>query len=309
MHKLNYNHLYYFWVIANEGNLVKAARILLVSQSALSTQLRKLEYQLDTELFDREGRTLKLTEAGQLTLEYANRIFALGNELSSVLKHNKKNKSTFKIGIVASLSRNFVENFIRPLLANQEIELVIDSGNQTELLNKLAKYQLDIVLSNHRPLISINNPFKTRSIAKQQLSIIGQPLPNNKLFDIKKDLATHQLLLPGQGSEIRAMFDAYCDENGLDYEVMAEINDMPALRLLMRDSSCIALMPKVVVQDEIKNGSLQEYCKIPNLYENFYAIHMERHIEFDLFNNLFERHDEEILNNVFNKKSLEKPLS
>jgi LysR family transcriptional activator of nhaA len=297
MQKLNYNHLYYFWVIANEGNLVKAARILLVSQSALSTQLKKLEHHLDTELFDREGRALKLTEAGQVTLEYANKIFSLGNELTSVLRHNKKNKKTFRVGIVSSLSRNFVENFIRPLLAHQDIELVIDSGNQTELLNKLAKYQLDIMLSNHRPIISVNNPFKTREIAKQQLSIIGQPRPEDEEFDIKLDLEKHQLLLPGHGTEVRAMFDTYCDENNLNYEIMAEINDMPALRLLIRDSACIALMPKVVVQDEIKNGSLQEYCTIPNLFEHFYAVHMERHIESDLFNKLFEREDDEILNN------------
>jgi LysR family transcriptional activator of nhaA len=302
MQKLNYNHLYYFWVIANEGNLVKAARILLVSQSALSTQLKKLEHHLDTELFDREGRTLKLTEAGQVTLEYANKIFSLGNELTSLLRHNKKNKKTFRVGIVSSLSRNFVENFIRPILVHQDIELVIDSGNQTELLNKLAKYQLDIMLSNHRPLISVNNPFKTREIAKQQLSIIGQPRLENPEFDIKLDLATHQLLLPGHGTEVRAMFDAYCDENHLNYEIMAEINDMPALRLLIRDSSCIALMPKVVVQDEIKNGSLQEYCTIPNLFEHFYAVHMERHIESDLFNKLFEREDHEILNNYSSSK-------
>jgi LysR family transcriptional activator of nhaA len=262
MQKLNYNHLYYFWVIANEGNLVKAARILLVSQSALSTQLKKLEHHLDTELFDREGRALKLTEAGQVTLEYANKIFSLGNELTSVLRHNKKNKKTFRVGIVSSLSRNFVENFIRPLLAHQDIELVIDSGNQTELLNRLAKYQLDIMLSNHRPIISVNNPFKTREIAKQQLSIIGQPRPEDEEFDIKLDLEKHQLLLPGHGTEVRAMFDTYCDENNLNYEIMAEINDMPALRLLIRDSACIALMPKVVVQDEIKNGSLQELSLI-----------------------------------------------
>jgi LysR family transcriptional activator of nhaA len=297
MQKLNYNHLYYFWVIANEGNLVRAAKILLVSQSALSTQLRKLEHHLDTELFDREGRALKLTEAGQVTLEYANKIFSLGNELISELRHNKKNKNTFKIGIVSSLSRNFVENFIRPLLANHNIELAIDSGNQSELLNKLAKYQLDIVLSNHRPLVGMNNPFKTRTIAKQQLSIIGQPLDEMMIFDIKTDLANHQLLLPGHGTEVRAMFDNYCDENDLDYEIMAEINDMPALRLLIRDSSCVALMPKVVVQDEIKNGSLEEYCKIPGLFEYFYAIHMERHIESEVFNSLFEREDNELLNN------------
>ena len=303
MQKLNYNHLYYFWVIANEGNLVKAARILLVSQSALSTQLKKLEHHLDTELFDREGRALKLTEAGQVTLEYANKIFSLGNELTSVLRHNKKNKKTFRVGIVSSLSRNFVENFIRPLLAHQDIELVIDSGNQTELLNKLAKYQLDIMLSNHRPIISVNNPFKTREIAKQQLSIIGQPRPEDEEFDIKLDLEKHQLLLPGHGTEVRAMFDTYCDENNLNYEIMAEINDMPALRLLIRDSACIALMPKVVVQDEIKNGSLQEYCTIPNLFEHFYAVHMERHIESDLFNKLFEREDDEILNNYLSSKN------
>lgn len=303
MQKLNYNHLYYFWVIANEGNLVKAARILLVSQSALSTQLKKLEHHLDTELFDREGRALKLTEAGQVTLEYANKIFSLGNELTSVLRHNKKNKKTFRVGIVSSLSRNFVENFIRPLLAHQDIELVIDSGNQTELLNKLAKYQLDIMLSNHRPIISVNNPFKTREIAKQQLSIIGQPRPEDEEFDIKLDLEKHQLLLPGHGTEVRAMFDTYCDENNLNYEIMAEINDMPALRLLIRDSACIALMPKVVVQDEIKNGSLQEYCTIPNLFEHFYAVHMERHIESDLFNKLFEREDDEILNNYSSSKN------
>lgn len=303
MQKLNYNHLYYFWVIANEGNLVKAARILLVSQSALSTQLKKLEHHLDTELFDREGRALKLTEAGQVTLEYANKIFSLGNELTSVLRHNKKNKKTFRVGIVSSLSRNFVENFIRPLLAHQDIELVIDSGNQTELLNKLAKYQLNIMLSNHRPIISVNNPFKTREIAKQQLSIIGQPRLENTEFDIKLDLEKYQLLLPGHGTEVRAMFDTYCDENSLNYEIMAEINDMPALRLLIRDSACIALMPKVVVQDEIKNGSLQEYCTIPNLFEHFYAVHMERHIESDLFNKLFEREDDEILNNYPTSKN------
>lgn len=303
MQKLNYNHLYYFWVIANEGNLVKAARILLVSQSALSTQLKKLEHHLDTELFDREGRALKLTEAGQVTLEYANKIFSLGNELTSVLRHNKKNKKTFRVGIVSSLSRNFVENFIRPLLAHQDIELVIDSGNQTELLNKLAKYQLNIMLSNHRPIISVNNPFKTREIAKQQLSIIGQPRLENTEFDIKLDLEKYQLLLPGHGTEVRAMFDTYCDENSLNYEIMAEINDMPALRLLIRDSACIALMPKVVVQDEIKNGSLQEYCTIPNLFEHFYAVHMERHIESDLFNKLFEREDDEILNNYSSSKN------
>ena len=297
MQKLNYNHLYYFWVIANEGNLGRAAKMLLVSQSALSTQLKKLEHQLGTNLFDREARSLRLTETGSLTLDYANKIFSLGNELTSVLRHNKKNKPTFKIGIVSSLSRNFVENFIRPLLNNDDLELQIDSGNQLELMTKLAKYQLDIVLTNHRPVNSPDQPYKLKVIAKQQVSIIGKPLATNKKFELKKDLANSPMLIPGQGTEIRGMFDVFCKEQQLKYDIMAEINDMPALRLLIRDSNCIALMPKVVVQDEIKNKTLEEYCKITGLYEYFYAIHMERHVDSEVFNTLLSRDNDEVLNN------------
>ncbi|CAN4275369.1 LysR Transcriptional regulator [Methylophilaceae bacterium] len=297
MKNLNYNHLYYFWVIANEGNLGRAAKQLLVSQSALSTQLKKLEYQLETNLFDREARSLRLTETGRLTLEYANTIFSLGNELTSVLRHNKKNKPSFKVGIVSTLSRNFVENFIRPLLNNDDLELQIDSGNQLELMNKLAKYQLDVVLSNHRPVNSPDHSYKVQVIAKQQVSIIGKPLAANKKFDLKKDLAKTPMLVPGQGNEMRLMFDAFCKTHGLNYDIMAEINDMPALRLLVRDSNYIALMPKVVVQDEIMNHTLEEYCKITGLYEHFYAIHMERHIDSDIFNTLHSRDNDEVLNN------------
>jgi len=97
MRNINYNHLYYFWVIANEGNLGRAAKLLLVSQSALSTQLKKLEHQLETNLFDREARSLRLTETGRLTLEYANTIFNLSNELRSVLRHNKKINPLLKL--------------------------------------------------------------------------------------------------------------------------------------------------------------------------------------------------------------------
>lgn len=296
MAKINFNHLHYFWVIAKEGNLSRAAKKLFISQSALSTQLKKLENQLKKPLFTREGRVLKLTEAGQLTLAYADKMFNLGNELSQLLSGSPSPKrTTIKIGLNASLSRNFVENFIRPILTRDDVELVIDSGNQDELLSRLKAHQLDLILSNFKPTPTANNAIKSQLIANQQISIVGKPLGKNQTFKFPEDLTNYKLLMPGTGTEMRAGFDEICYKQEIRYNIMAEINDMPALRLLVRDSDCIALLPIVVVQDEIKNNVLAEYCKIPGLFENFYAISLKRDFEPGILKALLSRQPDEIL--------------
>ena len=89
MRDLNFRHLYYFWTVAKEGNLTRAAKQMHVSQSALSSQIRQLEGQLGQSLFDRQGRSLQLTESGHLVLEYAESIFSLGSEMLSMMEMMK----------------------------------------------------------------------------------------------------------------------------------------------------------------------------------------------------------------------------
>jgi LysR family transcriptional activator of nhaA len=84
------------------------------------------------------------------------------------------------------------------------------------------------------------------------------------------------LLLPGRDSDIRAGFDLMCEQLGIRYRLRAEVDDMALLRLLARDSDSVALLPSVVVQDELRSGRLVEYGVVPNLYENFYAISAQR---------------------------------
>src|SRR5512147_3255886 len=112
MARLNYHHLHYFWVVAKDGNLSRAAARLHVSQSALSTQIKQLEEQIGQTLFARVGRTLQLTEAGQVALAYAEPIFASGNELMALLRDGRhRERHVLRVGGVATLSRNFQENF------------------------------------------------------------------------------------------------------------------------------------------------------------------------------------------------------
>jgi LysR family transcriptional activator of nhaA len=296
MSRLNYHHLHYFWAVAKEGNLTRAALQLHVSQSALSTQIKQLEDQLGQALFTREGRVLQLTEAGRVALTYADTIFETGHELTALLRDGKRlARQVLRIGGVATLSRNFQENFVKPLLKRDDVELVLQSGGLDELLTRLAVHNLDVILSNRKVHADTQHPWLCRRIARQPVSLVGKPRTKAKAFRFPQELAEQPLLLPGRDSDIRAGFDVLCEQLGLRYQVLAEVDDMAMLRLLARDSGNVALLPTVVVQDELKSGKLQEYCVVPQLHENFYAITVQRHFEPPLLKTLLRRSEAEVL--------------
>ena len=292
----NFHHLHYFWAGAKEGNLTRAAARLNVSQSAVSTQIKQLEDQLGQRLFSREGRTLQLTEAGRLTLAYAEKIFAAGGELLMLMREGQwRERQVLRLGAVATLSRNFQENFVRPLLARSDVELALQSGSLQELLIRLAAHSLDLVLSNRPVQADGDHPWRCRRIARQPVSLVGKPRGRGKKFRFPEDIAKVALLLPGRDSDVRAGFDLLCDQLALRYRLLAEVDDMAMLRLLVRDSDSVALVPSVVVQDELRSGELSEYCVVPNLHENFYAISIQRQFEPPLLKMLLKQEAADVL--------------
>lgn len=299
MARLNYHHLHYFWAVAKEGNLTRAAARLHVSQSALSTQIRQLEDQLGQSLFERQGRSLLLTEAGRLALGYAESIFAAGSELMALLREGQRaQRQVLRIGAVATLSRNFQENFLAPLLRREDVDLVLQSGSEAELLGRLRVHTLDLILSNRHISARPDEPWRCQRIARQPVSLVGRPRPRRKPFRWPDDLAGAPLLLPGRESAIRHGFDDWCEQRGITYRLRAEVDDMALLRLLARDAEGIALVPRVVVQDELRSGALVEYAEVPDLYEDFYAVTVPRHFAPAALRELLLRPGPDVLNPV-----------
>jgi LysR family transcriptional activator of nhaA len=117
MSDLNYNHLRYFWAVAHEGSLTRAAEHMNLSQSALSVQIQKLEHQVGHPLFQRVGKKLVLTEAGRIALDYADTMFKAGDELMSTLQGRPAaSRQILRVGALTTLSRNFQLEFLRPLV-------------------------------------------------------------------------------------------------------------------------------------------------------------------------------------------------
>ncbi len=278
--RLNYRHLFYFWMVAKEGHLTRVAEQLHVSQSALSAQIRQLEEQMGSALFLRQGRSLHLTEVGRVVLGYADGIFALGAELVAAVSAGGGQKiQRLRVGGVANLSRNFQENFLRPIMGMDDVQLVLESGSLDELLPRLAVHKLDLVLSNRPVSADAEQPWRCRRVARQPVCLVGKPRPASRPFRFPEDLASVKLLLPGHSSDIRTEFDMLCENLQIKISVFAEVDDMAMLRLLARDSNGVALVPAVVVQDELHSGVLQQYCVVPKVFENFYAISAKRQFQ------------------------------
>lgn len=274
--RLNYHHLHYFRAVAHEGNLTRAAQALNVAPSALSTQIRQLETQLGQPLFRRQGKALVLTEAGRIALGYADTIADAGNALVSTLREGRREeREVLRIGAVATLSRNFQRSFLSPLVGQPDVELVLHSGSLRELLANLGAHTLDLVLSNQRVQEDAGSAVRCRRIARQRVSLVGPPR-HGVPFRYPDDLASMPLVLPSRDSDIRTGFDRLVEQLGIRVNVAAEVDDMAMLRLLARDSQAVALVPAVVVIDELKSGVLEEYAVVPRLYEEFYAISVKR---------------------------------
>ena len=270
---LNYHHLRYFRVIARELNLTRAAEKLSLSAPALSVQLKQLEESLGHPLFTRGRGGLTLTEAGRLALDYAETIGRAGEELVDVMQNrNRGGRQVLRVGAVATLSRNFQLDFLRPVLHRTEVEVIIRSGNQRELLAALHAHEVDLVLSNQAARRDAERPWHSHLLAEQAVSLVGVSSWKKKKLRFPEDFRDVPVILPSMESNTRAAFDRLTAAAGARPRVMAEVDDMAMLRLLAREGEGLALVPPVVVRDEIESGVLVETHRITQILETFYAI-------------------------------------
>ena len=271
---LNYHHLRYFWLVAHEGHLTRTAKKHNIAQSALSMQIHALEEYFGQPLFVRQGRRIELTEAGHVALEFADAIFAKGEELQGTMGAlTEPRRSALRVGALATLSRNFQLTFLRPVLASG---IVIRSGRLDELLQDLENYALDVVLSDVMPVRSAMPSLVVHTIAQQAVSLVGQSGFIRQQRPLDALLRTEALVVPAHPSSIRTDFDAYIDRMRIQPTIIAEVDDMAMLRLVAREHQGLAVVPPIVVKDELDSGVLVEIATLPGLMETFYALTMPR---------------------------------
>ena len=277
MSTINLHHLRLFRAVARHGTLTGAARSLNISQSAISTQIKALEGDLGHDLFERSGRSLVLTEPGRIALDHAEQIFRAAEDLSATLKTTGGRRTALRVGALATLSRNFQIAFLKPIIGSDDVEVVLRSGSQESLLRGLEALSLDVVLTNLVPARDASSPYLVHRLDEQLVSLVGSPkrrLPGASA--VQDYLTAHPVVLPTPESSLRAGFDAMVERLGILPKIAAEADDMAMLRLLVREDVGIAVIPPIVVQDELASERLVEFARLDEIREVFCAVTIKR---------------------------------
>ncbi len=280
---LNYHHLLYFWMVAKEGGVSKAAEILHLTQPTLSSQIKKLEKAVGHRLFERTGRTLTLTETGQLVYRYADEIFGLGQELADTL-HNRieEDRSRFLVGVQGALPKLVVYELLRPALESEDeqFQVVCIEGKINELLGELALHRLDVVIAD-RPLAADTHVRAfNHLLGKCGVTVYGTAkLARKYRKNFPESLNDAPMLLPTQNTSLRRLLEQWFDDNEIHPIIAHEFEDSAVLKVFGQEGHGLFVTPTAIEDDVCRQYSVKVVGRLPEIVERFYAISIEKRLK------------------------------
>ncbi|MEC7947406.1 MAG: LysR family transcriptional regulator, partial [Myxococcota bacterium] len=237
MRHLNYHHLRYFWAVAEHGGVRQAARALHVTQPTVSGQLRQLEEALGTALFDRRGRSLALTEKGEVVFRYAESIFTIGSELLDALEDRPTGQlQRFTVGVADGLPKTATVMLLEPVLSSPRIRLVVREGSPEYLLSRLETRAVDAVLTDRPARPAVASRTVSHLLGESSISIYGpQPLAERYRRGFPQSLDGAPFLLPQTGSPLRQILDRWFRTCEVQPDVVAEFDDGAMMKAFGKD--------------------------------------------------------------------------
>lgn len=276
----NYHHLYYFYIVATEGSVSKAAQKLLLAQPTLSAQLKQFEQFLDVSLFDREGKKLILTEEGSNILSYAKSIFDLGKELSDTLKdHSEKGRIKLQIGVASFIPKTFIDQIIKFVLNKEpNIYLNLVENHIDELILQLKNHKLDFIFNDFPHLAPTEEGIENSLIGKIPVIFCANKQLAKKYPKIPEDLNKAPLYLPTAQSQTFHQLEEFFLENKIQPHIMGEIQDIELVRRLVLEGYGIAPLNRLTAMEAPSSRQLVQLKmkKELNIYESIYLIRKKR---------------------------------
>ena len=274
---LNYHHLYYFWITAQEGSISRASTKLLVGQPTISTQIKNLEESLNQSLFTRKGRGLHLTEAGKVVLDYSNQIFSLGNELMEVVKdENFSKRSNVQIGALDSIPKSLVQAMIHSAQKIAPCTISVLEGGGDYLFRELQAHRIDLVISNYPPTIGESKQFFSRLLAKIPITIFSTKKYEFLKRKFPKSLQDQPFIMPSLHSKLRHDLNHFFQTNKITVDVVIETQDTSIQKLLGNEGMGLVPLPDFAGKELIREGKLIKIGSLKGMTEDFWLISSPR---------------------------------
>lgn len=279
---LNYNHLRYFWVVAREGSVTRAAKRLRLTQPTVSQQIHDLEEAIGERLFRKEGRRLVLTESGRLAMRFADEIFALGNELVDSVRGRLTGRPTrLSVGLTDDVPKAIAYRILEPALRLVEPVRVVCQEDTTErLVAALAAHALDVVVADAP--FGVDPSVHNHLLGECGVSVFAaRPLARKLRAGFPRSLDAAPLLLPTHNTALRRQIDAWLEDHGVVPDVVGEFQDAALLSVFAAAGAGAFVAPDAIVPIEARAapaGAVDRVGAMRPLRQRFYAITVERRL-------------------------------
>ncbi|MDC0609385.1 transcriptional activator NhaR [Vibrio sp.] len=287
MSHLNYNHLYYFWMVCKNESVTKAADALFLTPQTVTGQIKSLEERLGGKLTKRSGRSIEPTELGQLVYKYADRMFGLSYEMLDIVNYSQRSNLLFDVGVADALSKTLVSQILSHAIPeSSKIHLRCFESTHEMLLEQLSLHKLDMILSDC-PIDSTRSPgLFSKKLGESVMSFFtygGHTYDS----DITTFLSSKKLLIPGSRTAMGRNIIHWFDQQGIQPDILGEFDDV-ALMLAFAQShkDAIFIAPTSFFTEHKSSDELNVVGQIPSIKEEYYVIFAERMIQHPSVKNL-----------------------
>ena len=284
----NYKHLYYFWVVAKEGGISKAAQKLDMAVQTVSAQVRELEKDLGCELLKPAGRGLSLTDAGMAAMQQADQIFQLGEGLPNLVRDAATTPGVrLWVGISDGLPKLVVHRLLQPIINEPRLRLLCMEGQFNDLLGNLALHKLDMVISDRAAPGNPNIKLYSHALGSSNIAWYGtaalltkssKPFPHN--------LSELPVLLPTAHTAMRDRLELWFEQHQLKPHVVGEFEDSALLKTFGASGMGVFPAAESVQEELMSHYAVKRMGSSTGVTEHFFAIGTEKKVQHPLVQRL-----------------------
>jgi LysR family transcriptional activator of nhaA len=291
MLRFSYRHLHYFWVVAKEGGIGKAAARLGVAVQTVSAQVHELEQSLGYALLKPAGRGLVLTDAGVAAMRQADQIFQLGEELPSLVRDAATSPSVrLAVGISDTLPKLAVHRLMAPVLREPRLRLVCHEGEFDDLLAELALHRLDVVLADRPAAPNPNLKLYSHSLGSSALAWYAPPsLYAAARRGFPRSLSEVPVVLPTAHAAVRARLDAWFEELDIIPRVVGDFEDSALLETFAAAGLGAFPAPELVQSALVARHRVKRVGPCTGVNEHFFAVGTEKKVAHVLVQRFLRR--------------------
>ena len=286
----NYKHLYYFWVVAKEGGISRAADKLHMAVQTVSAQVRELERSLGCELLKPAGRGLVLTDAGLAAMKQADLIFQLGEDLPLMVRDAVSSPSVrLWVGISDGLSKLVAHHLLKPVMTEPNLRLLCLEGQFNDLLGDLAIHKLDVVISDRPAAPNPNIKLYSHALGSSSIAWYGAPALLQKInTEFPACLATVPVLLPTVHTASRDRMDMWFEQRGIRPRIVGEFEDSALLKTFGASGMGVFPAAEWAHDDLLAHYAVQRLGPCEGVTEHFFAIGTEKKVQHPLVQRLLQ---------------------